>query len=210
MASKAVAFKEEGNKCFQAGDYKGAEALYTKAISKDPTNPFLFTNRAFSRIRLQSWEDCINDCLKAIDLLPSNMKAYYYLAQAQLALHHPNEALNSALTAYDLCLSSSNSSTRSVSELVLQVKREKWEVRERERLRTRNDMLGELEEKLEASKADDLEEISARIKAGFLSSTEAEDERNATEDSARRKSEELRSIFALADPENVQKRASNS
>ena len=28
--SKALGFKEEGNKCFQAGDYVRAEALYTK------------------------------------------------------------------------------------------------------------------------------------------------------------------------------------
>jgi len=176
---------------------------------KDPTNPFLFTNRAFSRIKLLSWDQCINDCLKAIDLLPSNMKAYYHLAQAQLALHHPNEALNSALTAYDLCLTSNNSSTRNVSELVLKAKKEKWEVRERERLRTRNEMLRELEEKLEASKAEDMAEMNARIKLGSLSDTDAEEEKQATEDSTRRKSEELRSIFALADPENVQKRVSS-
>jgi STIP1 homology and U-box containing protein 1 len=28
--SKALEFKEQGNKCFQAGDYAAAEALYTK------------------------------------------------------------------------------------------------------------------------------------------------------------------------------------
>jgi hypothetical protein len=42
-----------------------------------------------------------------------------------------------------------------------------------------------------------------------LSDTDAEEEKQATEDSTRRKSEELRSIFALADPENVQKRVSS-
>lgn len=176
------------------------------SILKDPTNPNIFTNRAFSRIKLQSWDGCINDCLKAIDLLPSNMKAYYYLAQAQLALHHPNEATNSALTAYDLCIRTNSPSTRNVSELVLKAKKEKWEVRERERLRTRNAMLRELEERLDVSRAEDLSEIDESVKAGDISAKEAEDERTATEDVARRKIEELRSLFALADPQYSQKR----
>ncbi len=178
------------------------------SILKDPTNPNIFTNRAFSRIKLQSWDGCINDCLKAIDLLPSNMKAYYYLAQAQLALHHPNEAANSALTAYALCLTTNSSSTRNVSELVLKAKKEKWIVRERERLRTRNAMLRELEERLDLSKAEDLSEIDESVKAGETSAPEAEEERIATEDVARRKVEELRSLFALADPQYSEKRVS--
>lgn len=28
---KSLLLKDQGNKCFQAGDYAGAEALYTKA-----------------------------------------------------------------------------------------------------------------------------------------------------------------------------------
>jgi hypothetical protein len=29
----ALSFKDKGNKCFQAGDYVGAEALYTKGYA---------------------------------------------------------------------------------------------------------------------------------------------------------------------------------
>ena len=51
------------------------------------------------------------------------MKAYYYLAQAQLALHHPNEALSSALTAYDVCLKTNNASASNIAALILQAKK---------------------------------------------------------------------------------------
>lgn len=138
------------------------------------------------------------------------MKAYYYLAQAQLALHHPNEATNSALTAYDLCISTSSPSTRNVSELVLKAKKEKWDVREKDRLRLRNAMLRELEERLDVSRVEDLSEIDESVKTGEVSASEAAEERTATEDVARRKIEELRSLFALADPQYSQKRVSRS
>ncbi len=134
------------------------------------------------------------------------MKAYFYLAQAQLALHHPNEALNSALTAYDLCINANSSSTRNVSELVLRAKKEKWELKEKNRLRTRNAMLRELEELLEASRAEELTEVDANLNAGEITATEAAEEKLGIEDIARRKVEELRSLFATADPMNSQQR----
>jgi STIP1 family protein 1 len=31
-AARALAFKEQGNKCFQAGEFKQAEQLYTNAF----------------------------------------------------------------------------------------------------------------------------------------------------------------------------------
>lgn len=87
------------------------------------------------------------------------MKGYYYLAQAQLALHHPNEALNSAMTAYNECLKTNNSSTRNVSQLVLQAKKEKWEAKERERIRRRSALLAELEEELRRKMGTELRKV---------------------------------------------------
>lgn len=135
------------------------------------------------------------------------MKAYYYLAQAQLALHHPNEALSSALTAYDLCLQSGTiGDTTSVSALVLKAKKEKWEVRERDRLRSRSELLAELEDRLELARTAELRGTEERVRAGEMGEEEAKDEVNILEDISRRKLEELRSVFALADPANMKKR----
>lgn len=207
MSSRANALKEEGNKHFQNGDFKSAEVLYGRAIQQDSLNPKLFTNRAMTRLRLQAWNPCIDDCIRSIDLLPQNMKAFYILAQAQLALHHPNEALTSALTAYDECLKSDifNSSTRHISQLVLQAKRDKWQAAERERIRRRSDLLRELEDGLTTTRDFELKNLGVKLQ-GRGDSLEAREEREDVEVAARRKVEELRSVFALADPENLTRR----
>ncbi|KAI4260316.1 MAG: hypothetical protein L6R42_004110 [Xanthoria sp. 1 TBL-2021] len=199
MSAKANSLKEEGNKHFQDGDYKTAEMLYGKAIQQDSQNPKLFTNRAMTRLRLQSWEPCIDDCLRSIALdKTNNMKGYYYLAQAQLALHHPNEALNSAMTAYHECLKTNNSSTRNVSQLVLQAKKEKWEAKERERIRRRSALLAELEEELRRKMGMELRKVDIMCE-GQEETSDAREEREEVEDTWRRKIEELRSVFAIAD-----------
>ena len=36
-ASRAIDFKEQGNKAFQAGDFKEAEACYTRAYASTST-----------------------------------------------------------------------------------------------------------------------------------------------------------------------------
>ena len=136
----------------------------------------------------------MDDCLKAIELDSHNLKGYYYLATAQLRLKHPNEAVLSALTAYHIGVDTGSTSTRNAVNLVLEAKKAKWEAKERERLRLRNDMLRELEDSLKQSgerEADD---------------TMDDDEANEIRATTRRKIDELYSIFAVADPTNMERR----
>ena len=78
------------------------------------------------------------------------MKAYFQLAQAQIALREKNEALESAKKAHVLCVGEierggkGGSSLGMIGELVLRCKKEVWESREEERLRVRLLLLGEL------------------------------------------------------------------
>ena len=155
-----------------------------------------------TRLKLESWDTCIDDCLKAIELERGNMKAYYYLAQAQLSLNHPNEAFNSAQTAYQICLATLSPSTSAVSNLVLQAKKQKWEAKERERIRQRSELLRELEKGLLEKKKADLQSLKFQM----LDFSEEAEEKADIELETRRKIEELRSVFAIADPENMQRR----
>jgi STIP1 family protein 1 len=159
-----------------------------------------------TRLKLEAWDACIDDCIRSIELEPGNMKGYYYLAQAQLALHHPNEALNSAMTAYEACLKTKSSSTRSVSSLVLQAKKEKWEAKERERIRMRSELLAELEDGLDRTAESELQRLQLRVSSGEVGESEAAEEKEEIELSRRKKIEELRHVFGVADPANLKKR----
>jgi STIP1 family protein 1 len=105
-------------------------------------------------------DQIIEDSQTAIRMLPDNMKAYYQLAQAQIALHQESEALASAQTAHALCVTEcrkvpmgkGSSSIGNITELVLKCKREWWEARETRRLRERGGLVEELVEDLQRNK----------------------------------------------------------
>ena len=204
----AEQLKEKGNLHFKQGEYDDAISLYSQAISKNPSNPLLYTNRANARLKVKQWEDVISDCLHSIELLQENMKAFYFLAQAQLELHHPNEALSSAMRAYELCSNSpaQTSSAFHISAFVLKCKRAKWELRERERLRSRSHLLRELEEALNASRDEELRDIEEKLKTGEMGQVAASEEKEAVGKEHVAKIQELRTVFANADPINMVKR----
>ncbi|KAF2684441.1 U-box-domain-containing protein [Lentithecium fluviatile CBS 122367] len=204
----AEQLKTQGNAQFKNGDYEAAEALYGQAIQKNSNNPLLFTNRANARLKLEKWEGVIDDCIRSIELLKENMKAYFYLAQAQLAINHPNEALSSALMAYELCSHSAQqtSNAATISALVLRAKKAKWEIRERERIRRRGDLLADLEAHLEVTYKKEQEDIQARIESGDVGKVEGQEEKEERRKEWEKKRNDLRTAFALSSPEMLQKR----
>jgi STIP1 family protein 1 len=204
----AEQLKNQGNTHFKNAEYDSAETCYSQAITKNSKNPLLFTNRANARLKLEKWEGVIDDCLRSVELMKENMKAYFYLAQAQIAINHPNEALSSALRAYELCTTSSQqtSNAATISALVLRCKKAKWDIRERERIRRRKDLLADLEGTLETQYKKEAQEIEARIETGELGRVEGQEEKSEQQREWEKKRDDLRTAFALSDPENLGKR----
>jgi STIP1 family protein 1 len=105
-----------------------------------------------SLLKLSLWDSVITDALHAISLSPTSMKAYYYLAQAEISLNRTSDALISSKRAHMLCVADIESgvgknpqgSLGPITDLVLRCKKEDWERRERERLRGQNGLLDEL------------------------------------------------------------------
>jgi len=211
MASyQADQFKEKGNAAFRSGEYLEAEDLYTQAVQKYSRNPLIFTNRANARLKLQRWDGAVNDCLKSIEITGTgqNHKAFYFLAQAQLALHHPHEALSSALTAYNQVLhpapaaKTSPKDVETFSAFVLKCKKAKFAVRDRERLRRQGDLRAELEETLEAQKQRDLNTVSHQLDKREIGNVEASERGDEILTNFDNKVAGLRAVFAAADPTN--------
>lgn len=243
MSYLAEQLKDKGNAAFREGNFLEAEELYTQAIQKHSRNPLIFTNRANVRLKLQRWDEAINDCTKSIDINGSsgqNHKAFYFLgnghpflfatappfqlaiskclsyedchadlpfsAQAQLALHHPHEALSSALTAYDQVLHPSPAAKLSPRDLetfsafVLKCKKAKFAVRDRERLRRQGDLRAELEDSLAAGQQRDLDRISKLLRDGQIGQVEASEQIQEIRIAFDDKIKDLRVLFAVADP----------
>ncbi|KAM0708180.1 hypothetical protein Q7P35_004830 [Cladosporium inversicolor] len=218
-AAAADALKAQGNTAFKNGDFALAEDFYTQAVQRFSRNPLLFTNRANARLKLQRWEGAVNDCLKSIEIsnaaggstggrVPQNHKAYYFLAQAQLSLHHPNEALSSALTAYEQVREPAPTTKTSPKDLetfsafVLTCKKAKFAVRDRDRERRQGGLRAEFEDTLERNKQRDLDEVSRSLQTGEMGQVEAYERNQEILSNFESKCQELRSVFALADPAN--------
>ncbi|EHK18006.1 uncharacterized protein TRIVIDRAFT_159562 [Trichoderma virens Gv29-8] len=192
--SKSLQLKEEGNRHFQAGDYIGADGLYSKAIIADAKNPALYTNRAMARLKLGHWESVIADCQTCLALSPQNMKAHYYLAQAQLSICDYDSALENALAAHKLCATTNDKSLGAVTTMVLRCKKDRWGDREKKRLR----MEREVEDRMLALLRKDRDDM--------LATEGDETERSIIEEETNQHMALLSSVFEAARAQNQKKR----
>ncbi|KAI8854197.1 serine/threonine-protein phosphatase 5-like protein [Chytridium lagenaria] len=90
---KSEKLKEQANKQFADKHYERAIELYTEAISYDPQNPILYSNRAFAYIRSEFYGAAITDAEAAINLDPKFVKAYYRRAVGHMALGKLKDAV---------------------------------------------------------------------------------------------------------------------
>lgn len=194
--SKALQLKEEGNQHFRSGDYSGADSLYSKAIIAEPKNPALYTNRAMARLKLGYWESVISDCNACLTLSPNNMKAFFYLGQAQLAIKDFDAALANILRAHELCVANNDKSLAAVTTVVLRCKKERWDELERRRVRESQDLERDLLQLLVKERAETLAAVPETD----------EIERRTIEEESEKKTARLREVFEKARIESEKRR----
>jgi STIP1 family protein 1 len=112
--------------------------------------------------------------------------------------------------AYELCSRSVGltSSAFAISGFVLRCKKAKWELRERDRLHRRSELLAEMEDRIAQDRNREVQYIEDRRGRGEMGEVAAREETEQLEQAAQAKVDELRTVFAIADPNNLQKRVS--
>ncbi|XP_005042403.1 PREDICTED: sperm-associated antigen 1 [Ficedula albicollis] len=92
--------KEKGNEAFATGDYLEAVTYYTRSISVIPTAA-VYNNKALAEIKLQDWDNALQDCEKVLDMEPGNIKAlmrratvHSHLQNYQAAIEDLNNVLS--------------------------------------------------------------------------------------------------------------------
>ncbi|KAK3903017.1 hypothetical protein C8A05DRAFT_33262 [Staphylotrichum tortipilum] len=205
--AKPTFLKDEGNRRFQAGDYVMAEALYSQALIVDPQNPALYTNRAMARLKLSQWDSAIADCASCLRLQPDSMKAHYSLSQAHLALRAHDDALSHALRAHELCVAAADKSLGTITAHVLRCKKERWDERERRRVREMGELEEEVVELLERGREAAVRELGGGDEGGDGGEGgEGAVVREEVEEEWRRKMERVREVFERARPAQEKKR----
>jgi len=210
------------------------ELLGRFRIIKDSTNAAFFTNRALVRLRMDMFDQVIDDCLKAIDLVPSSrmttlewtpcvetshltnrdnvVKAYSYLGQAQLKLGYPNEALSSTLRAYELAIAQRSPSVGTIATTCLEVKKKRWELSEERRRARECNLLKQMTQIIERDAEREVDLILRSptwdpVGSGRdYSGSQTQDKIDDVRSTAREKIQTLEDVFGKAEAERCGKR----
>ncbi|XP_021242359.1 sperm-associated antigen 1 [Numida meleagris] len=97
--------KEKGNEAFASGDYVEAVTYYARSISVLPTAA-AYNNKAQAEIKLQDWDNALQDCEKVLDIEPGNVKALMRRATVYNQLKNYQAAVKDLNTV--LCIEPEN------------------------------------------------------------------------------------------------------
>lgn len=100
MTQQSNKLKEEGNTHFREGRYGRAVACFSEALTMDPTNHLLFSNRSAAYTSMKRFDLGLQDANKCIDLDPKFAKGYMRRGAALRGFGQFGEAIKAYREAY--------------------------------------------------------------------------------------------------------------
>ncbi|QLG71780.1 hypothetical protein HG535_0C01290 [Zygotorulaspora mrakii] len=126
-------FKKQGNALYKHKKYKDARGLYTKGIEiecgNSNINESLFANRAACELEIRNYGRCLTDCKAALQFNPKNLKCYYRMGRAFIALKKLREA--EGVVGFGLTFDPENKSLLSLQEVISKKEHEIKEAEEK-------------------------------------------------------------------------------
>ncbi|KAL7728996.1 hypothetical protein ACLKA6_019831 [Drosophila palustris] len=102
-AAAAISHKDKGNEAFKASQWSEAVQQYSSAIklgAKHKELPVFYKNRAAAYLKLEQYQNALDDCTESLRLAPNDPKALFRRAQAYEALSKPEEAYRDATALF--------------------------------------------------------------------------------------------------------------
>ncbi|KAI6205756.1 hypothetical protein M3Y94_00828300 [Aphelenchoides besseyi] len=130
----AIVHKEAGNKFFKQCKYDEAIDAYSKAISKNNSDPAYFTNRALCYMNLKKWHLATDDCRRALELDQRNVKANYFLGKIYFNKNEYEDAILLLSKAHEAAYSQKLTFGDEITSMLRQAKREKFRIEEEKRI----------------------------------------------------------------------------
>ncbi|CAG8507082.1 4802_t:CDS:10 [Paraglomus occultum] len=187
--------------------------LFFKIVfsNQNPNISVYFTNRALCYLKLKKYDHVIADCERANKLDSNSVKGHYLLGQAFTEKLRTEEAVNALEQAYELAVKANVTYLGDIIQALLNARKKKWELSEREREKRETDLLKYLKGLINTERERQLQKVMAvknPVAATFSkfvnNSTEVErlDAINKAHDE---KLSALEQVFAQAD-ENMGRR----
>jgi len=131
-SAEAVNEKNRGNEAYKNKDFVTAHKHYDRAMELDPTNVTFYTNKAAALFEEGKYDECIELCLKAVEIGREHRADYKLIAKALCRIGNSylkKDNLKDALFWFDKSLSEHRD-----PELVKKTKQLEKELSDKERL----------------------------------------------------------------------------
>ncbi|KAG5359894.1 E3 ubiquitin-protein ligase CHIP [Yarrowia sp. C11] len=162
----AEEFKAIGNDFYSNHDFEAAIMNYSQAIVKNPNNIIYYQNRAMAYSKLNKYEEMERDCSKALEILPTSVKALYYLGIALTALRRFRQGAEVLDKAYTESVKISSALSPKISEQILLLK-EQRHLHQLEATRRQSDsLLTYMLQLLDKDKQQQLDELKSQGLSG--------------------------------------------
>jgi len=101
-AAKSLAFKNQANTAFQAGDFQAAVSGFGEAILVDPSNHILYSNRSAAYLSMGRADKALDDARKCTELKSNFSKGWARLGAAHYFQDNFEQAVSSYLRGHQL------------------------------------------------------------------------------------------------------------